>query len=669
MAVRQMARLNGIDNALKRDIAIDRRENQRRPPQDIHDHTRICAPCNISIVREIREMENDPHCLKMNVLTQASSHLCLICDEAYDIIRLPLHSRVDVFLRMHVYVRNGTRCCPHHLDENGLMLEVFLNGIRFINRPCKIQGTELLEFLNALRGKIIEERQRKFEDETDFRDDHFHAISPISKQQFNDLYSFCDPVHVDLNGSLRHISKKDLLAFLCKMRQGLSDEIVSAIFNYSTRQAASLAISLVRRSLMERFVPQNIGFTAIPREEYIERHVTPFANVLYNPDPNIRRAIVCDDCTYLDIEKSTNFRVLRQSYCIHKGKHLIKPSIFVAPDGYILNILGPYFSNTANNDANILVSEFERDIEGIRNWFQMGDIYLVDRGYRDAVPTLEALGINVQMPSLLQPGQTQLTTEEANHSKIVSKLRWVNEARNGHLKLIFKFMKNCIAYSHIPNVQDFLLICGGIINKYHPPIIMQNATEEYAREMMNRAREPNVVQARVDVDRLRFRRGQWAILTENDILRFPRMTLDQLKDLTYGTFQIQLSASYIQDNSAVDRQAEFQLDHLHEPGFMRVRFYSRYRNATRYQLWIAFTEIDDSGLAEEGDEYPIQGYYCTCPTGARTLGTCVHVAAVIWYFSYARHQDDLKYPPTRLLNVIINVLAGVEENLEVADNN
>ncbi|EFN69789.1 hypothetical protein EAG_15490, partial [Camponotus floridanus] len=45
--------------------------------------------------------------------------------------------------------------------------------------------------------------------------------------------------------------------FLCKMRQGLSDEFLCAMFQYSSRQATSLAVATVRQSLMQRFVPTN----------------------------------------------------------------------------------------------------------------------------------------------------------------------------------------------------------------------------------------------------------------------------------------------------------------------------------------------------------------------------------------------------------------------------
>jgi len=67
---------------------------------------------------------------------------------------------------------------------------------------------------------------------------------------------------------------------LCKLRQGLSDEFLCAMFQYPSRASVSGVIATVRQSLMQRFVPKNIGFNAITREEYIQRHVTPFSNEL-----------------------------------------------------------------------------------------------------------------------------------------------------------------------------------------------------------------------------------------------------------------------------------------------------------------------------------------------------------------------------------------------------
>ena len=138
--------------------------------------------------------------------------------------------------------------------------------------------------------------------------------------------------------------------------------------------------------------------------------------------------------------KCSHLQVLRQSYLMHKGRHMLKPTLFVAPNGYILAILGPYFSDSRNNDAAILNSKFEGDANVLREWFQNGDIFLVDRGYRDSIPLLERLGINYKMPAVLQRGERQLSTEAANDTRIVTKMRWIVEARNGHFRSIYKML-------------------------------------------------------------------------------------------------------------------------------------------------------------------------------------------------------------------------------------
>uniref|UniRef100_A0A8D8TA77 DDE Tnp4 domain-containing protein n=1 Tax=Cacopsylla melanoneura TaxID=428564 RepID=A0A8D8TA77_9HEMI len=271
----------------------------------------------------------------------------------------------------------------------------------YIHRPYKLRRGQFENLLQNMRNYTIQLKENPYLDENDLTDEDFNVFCPVSKEQFLDMFTYCDPVGRDR----REISKKDLLAFLCKTRQGISDEFLKVIFKYPTRQCASNKIALVRKSLQARFVPENIGLQALTRDEYMQRHVTDFANHLLNPQPEIPRVIVLNDCTYLYIEKSSCFKVLRQSYSVHKGRHLIKPSMLVAPDGYILDIQGPYFSNTANNDAQILINEFQRDVETMRAWFHDGDIFVVDRGYRDAIPMLERLGIQSKMPEIMQPGR------------------------------------------------------------------------------------------------------------------------------------------------------------------------------------------------------------------------------------------------------------------------
>lgn len=102
----------------------------------------------------------------------------------------------------------------------------------------------------------------------------------------------------------------------------------------------------------------------------------------------------------------------------------------------------------------------------------------------------------------------------------------------------------------------------------------------------------------------------------------------------------------------------FELDGLtDERGLIRVRVYSRFRNATKYQLWIAYIEDglnqQTSEKEPEHDE-PILGYYCICKTRARTLVSCAHIASILWFLGYARHQSRVKYPSTAMLEKIID---------------
>ncbi|KYN17586.1 hypothetical protein ALC57_10129 [Trachymyrmex cornetzi] len=548
--------MDGDENVNKRQIAITRRDEFDHPPLHLDDNSRLCINCNRSIIDEMAMIEADPTCVRLNVLTQTASQTCVICNVQNNVRRLSIQCRVQVFIETNIYIPDNVRSCENHLDENGFFSKILLP-----------------------------------------------ALPPISKQQFEELFTYCDPVLQ--NGKLRYVSRKDLLVFLCKMRQGLSDDFLKVIFDYPSRQTVTIAVI---------------------------------------------------DSTYAYIHKSNNFRVLRQSYSVHKHRHLVKPTLIVASDGYILTIFGPYFSDAQNNDAEILCQEFERDAETLQGWFQNGDIVLVDRGYRDAIPLLQRLGIDHKMPALLERGQRQLSTQDANDSRIVTKNRWVVEARNGHLRSVFKFLAQTINLQHTKNLNEFYCIAGAILNRYHPIIQMQNADPELAREMLQRSTTPNVVQARVEVDNLRLRNAQWRRLNYCDVADFPIFDLNYLKDLTVGIYQINLASSYIQDKLLRDNDEEFQLDqHFNEPGFLRIRLYSRFRNATRHQIFISYEtdNRDDENAAHNLNE-PINGYYCTCQSGARTLGTCAHVASVLWYLGFARHQENIKYPDMSLLNTVLD---------------
>lgn len=54
---------------------------------------------------------------------------------------------------------------------------------------------------------------------------------------------------------------------------------------------------------------------------------------------------------------------------------------------------------------------------------------------------------------------------------------------------------------------------------------------------------------------------------------------------------------------------------------------SRFVKSKKHLLWIQYSETE------------IEGWYCTCKNGARTVGCCAHIASAIYYLSYYRYQE------------------------------
>ena len=55
---------------------------------------------------------------------------------------------------------------------------------------------------------------------------------------------------------------------------------------------------------------------------------------------------------------------------------------------------------------------------------------------------------------------------------------------------------------------------------------------------------------------------------------------------------------------------------------------------------------------QNGEGYDaITGYMCRCKIGLRTIGTCCHVASVLWYLGYARHTESMPVCGESLMDI------------------
>ena len=143
----------------------------------------------------------------------------------------------------------------------------------------------------------------------------------------------------------------------------------------------------------------------------------------------------------------------------------------VGTDGYILNVLGPLsYIYGRNNDASILNSMVKSNVEEMLNWLQEGGLFIVDRGFRNSIALLESIGFRTEMPDYLNKGQKQHSTEEANHSRLVTKVRWVVESANGRVKK-WKTLDQSMPNSQLHCTGDHVRIVCEVCNSYRPAFV------------------------------------------------------------------------------------------------------------------------------------------------------------------------------------------------------
>jgi hypothetical protein len=129
--------------------------------------------------------------------------------------------------------------------------------------------------------------------------------------QFDYLLTYLSSMR---NSSLR--SKRVALAlFLCKLRLGLSNNILSSLFHLPDKDAVSHTFHGVRKELLKQFVSQHIGFGHISRQEIIDQHTTEIAKKLVGSQQN-QVCCVADGMFFLSLYTSVieiRFQALTKS--------------------------------------------------------------------------------------------------------------------------------------------------------------------------------------------------------------------------------------------------------------------------------------------------------------------------------------------------------------------
>ncbi|CAM4904779.1 unnamed protein product [Rotaria socialis] len=443
------------------------------------------------------------------------------------------------------------------------------------------------------------------------------------------------------------------------MRLGFSNRVLASLFHLKNKRSVSYTIHSARLTLMKNFTHHYIGLQHVDRQTVIDHHQTSIASELFTTTPD--QLCILMDGTYIYIQKSSYYEMQRRTYSLHKHRHLVKPMmitpspgfaymvvlnfIFVVLDaefcaesnggifkggcpsksgtlpgitafsenlvetGYILTIIEPFLADGKKNDASIAKNILYNNDQAILNWLHDDDIIMIDRGFRDAVKTIEMFGFHAAMSRFLN-GSKQFSTTDANYSCCITKSRWAIESANGKIKP-FKYFNQTIQNSIIPSASDYLHIVCAIVNAYLSPAI----------------RDP---------------------------------VKDSSLVILVGSYQVRQAKSYILEHlkrSELDpNDLEFTVELCEQHSdLIRIRFVSRHSTNQNHLATVQFDTYQDE---------PIQGWYCTGHTGARVVGCYVYIAAFIWYLGVCRAEYNDKghsLSAQHLFQVVENYLQYAEK--------
>jgi len=402
--------------------------------------------------------------------TGKSHSTCCVCKRrGHKLVVVQSECRYKLFVEKGNLLLAGARCCPGHIVD-GFFTETALQnflGDSFHGQDSTLNRTDIMELINNVRSIAIHNQKYRidFDSTGSLQDSDYLNLTGITKENFDDV---CSHIKDSAIRSTKNRTMRTCVALLlCKLRSGISNRLLSTLFNIG-KSSVRRAIVSSRKALSDNFTRNYLGFQHVTREEVINDHTRPLAQELFG---NIisKPAILVLDGTYIYIQKSHNFKFQRRSYSMHKNRPLVKPMMYVTTTGYIVSVLGPYLADFKNNDANILKHNIKGNMENLTDWIKEEDVMVVDRGFRDSIDMLTEMGIHTEMPRFLPRGQKQFTTEEANSSRLVTKIRWIVESVNGRIKQ-WKFLQNVVPNTQIPFIGEYVQLICALCNKYLTPL-------------------------------------------------------------------------------------------------------------------------------------------------------------------------------------------------------
>ncbi|CAF2578622.1 unnamed protein product [Rotaria sp. Silwood2] len=245
--------------------------------------------------------------LPLNV-TISSHQQCSVCREALKSTYCTISEkdRDLLFIKNNIFIPKGSRCCRDHIVNERLCTGA-LNEIRpFKVTRTAFAATDVITGFTKFRDHYSSARYCDFEPPFTMSDIDCYNLTGISKSNFDDLSGLL--ANSDMKNSSNRSIRNATGLFLTKIRLGLSNKVLTTIFQFSNAKAVSRTLASVRQAMLSNFVPCYLGFNHISREDVIYNHSSPLATRLLSEKPNT--VVLAIDGTYLYVQVCNGLNML-----------------------------------------------------------------------------------------------------------------------------------------------------------------------------------------------------------------------------------------------------------------------------------------------------------------------------------------------------------------------
>ena len=247
------------------------------------------------------------------------------------------------------------------------------------------------------------------------------------------------------------------------------------------------------------------------------------------------------------------------------------------------------------------------------------DEFLADRGFL-YIKEKEGM-FKLQCSVGLSPNQKQLSTKDANNSRLVTRFRNVVERAFGRFKSNWKIISNVISNGLWPKIHQLLRLLAAIENAFFSPLWNDKESDKRdAEAIVQKLDMENELQKIFESKE----KTQWLKQSSEDILNSsPSLSLEDIRNWSIGPYALTLAKPYIEHNPELKFWKHKKLENIFKIKGLTSRFVtSDSKQAKKYTVLLKILKDNSEILT-----------YCTCKSGARTLGGCAHSCAILYYLT------------------------------------